>query len=341
MDLSIRIVCPSVSLSKDERIDMIINHEFKKWLFSEELTSLVRRFNHDILPPIELSVVEYITWLKDFAEKNWNYRQMQISSLTKGGEKARWLLKDDDFTKNNKELIYRVSKKLGLIGLTDTYIINPDYILPLGGAKMSNLRRCELAHDIIEKYKYYNTKVVALSAYRPILETERIYIDLYALNAKFEFDAIVEGLKSAFAISEKNELISRRYDNPNRNYAIYEFKTKADKNQLFAVAAPSKDPDVRRANSADCLEFFFEKFNIPSGSRIINCTSQIYCPYQQVRALTFAIEYNVVFDTVGFPFCLNRENDSFSKEQLSNPVNYLQEIKATIDAMFDFVKIYS
>lgn len=83
--------------------------------------------------------------------------------------------------------------------------------------------------------------------------------------------------------------------------------------------------------------YFFEKFAIPPHAKIINCTSQIYCTYQQVRALSFAIKYDVEFDTIGFPFSQNNASSSATSRQLSEPVNYLQEIKGTIDAMNDFV----
>lgn len=334
----IRITCPPTELPKEQRIAFVYE-DLKKWLCSQSMNQLVCLYNNGKQTSGNLTFSEYILWMREFAGKHWDYRKMQKEAMTKEGEAARWLLQNDSFAEENKDTIYEASKALGLIGVSDTFISDPDYILPLGGARMSNLRRCELARRIVDKHNMI-TKVVALSTYRPIAESERDTINTYAQDSQFEFDAIVEGLNSAFGMQSRYNIVDKTFENANNNYAICTFGTEYNGSKVFALAAPSTLPETRRANSADCFEFFFKEFNVQKGARIINCTSQIYCTYQHIKALCLAIKYNVVFDTVGFPFYLNEVNAS-SENSLSKPVNYLQEIKATIDAMYDFSQTFA
>lgn len=331
----IRITCPPSKLTKDERISYIYK-DLERWIRSEALNRLVCLYNCGVHPPKLLPFTEYIFWLKDFASKRWDYRKMQKNTTTKEGEAARWLLQNDTFAEEHKDEIYEAATTLGLIGVSIPLINNPDYILPLGGARMSNLRRAELARQTIDEYNL-KTKVVALSTYRPIADSERTSIDSYAKGAQFEFDAIISGMDSAFEMKGAYSINNRIFENTNDNYGICTFDNEYKGSKLYALAAPSTLPNVRRANSADCFELLFKEFDIQEGSCLINCTSQIYCTYQHVRALSLAIKYNVVFDTIGFPFYLN-ENKVSKESRLSKPVNYLQEIKGTVDAICDFIQ---
>ena len=334
----VRILCPASNLSKNERILNIINN-FSNWINTDEFKELIYIFGGHYLP--QYNTIDQICWLKEEFIDVWDYRKRQREALTKEGEAARWLLKNDNLIDKNRTIIYDAAKILGLIGNRNTIYSNADYILPLGGARMSNLRRCELANQQLQTLQNH-TKIVALSGMRPISDSERKgFIDTYAPNATTEYDAICCGMKKAFKNIYGSEDELQENSNPNLSYAIKHFLIKGEQNyEAYALAAPSTDPS-RRANSADCFKFFFQKFHVKKHSKIINCTSEIYCPYQQVRSLSFAIDYQVEFDTIGFPFYLNNVVFDENNQQLSEPVNYLQEMKATIDAMYDFIKHYS
>ena len=334
---TLKIICPDSYLSFQERISQIID-SFGQWITSDSFIELLQLFGANY--PDNATNIDKIKWLKNDFIDIWDYRKKQREALTKEGEAARWLLTNDSLLSENSTIIYNAATKLGLIGIDTSIFTAPDYILPLGGARMSNLRRCELAQK--ESLKFNNTAtVVALSGMRPLSETEyKGYIDTYAPQALTEYDAICCGMKKAFDIICNYD--EEKYENSNINlsYAIRSFTDTDNKpTNLYALAAPSTDP-TRRSNSADCFKFFFEKFNIKEHSKIINCTSQIYCTYQQVRSLFFALDYNVEFDTIGFPYVLNNVSTTQNDQQLAEPVNYLQEIKATVDAMYDFIMKY-
>ena len=332
---NIRIKCPDAHLNKAERIDLIIE-EFNKWISDDMFVELVNVFGgkYDLdLPP-----VERIIWLKEEFIDIWDYRKKQREAQTKEGEAARWLLRDDPMGEIHRELIYKASERLGLIGINQSLFDDPDYLLPLGGARMSNLERCKLAKKEMFRVKGPVT-VAALSGMRPIADSERVgYIDTYARNAVTEFDAIVEGMKIVFSPLVESNVLLVEDDNPNLTYCIRQFEcSDYDQNRFFCIAAPSSVPS-RRANSADTFRFFFRNLNVPKYSRLVSCTSQIYCSYQQVQALSFAVDYEVEFDTIGFWNDPNPEESQETKKHIA--VNYLQEIKATIDAMYAFIEKY-
>lgn len=333
----IRITCPDSTLSREDRIQYIID-SFDKWINSDAFNELLDLFGGTYEK--NTSAISKIKWLKTDFIDIWDYRRKQREAQTKEGEAARWLLKNDVLVMNNKEMILNNAKRLGLIGIKESIYSEAEFILPLGGARLSNLRRCELARREQEHLDNQAT-IVALSGMRPISESERNgFIDTYAPDAKTEYDAMCCGMQHTF--SQINDWEEKVYENSNMNlnYAIRHYIDKDGNSlNLYALAAPSTDSS-RRSNSADCFKFFFEKFQVQEHSKIINCTSQIYCPYQQTRSLAFAIEHNVEFDTIGFPFALNNVSGSENSRQLSEPVNYLQEIKATVDAMYDFTTTF-
>lgn len=323
-----RILCPSAERTKQERVDAVLL-EFDRWIRQDAMLELIHSFGGDVTCLHQGSTVDALRWLKEFAAV-WDYRKKQASATTKEGEAARWLLKADESAAGKEMLIYRAAEELGLIGIEDTVFERADYVLPLGGARLSNLYRCQAARDVTDRLNQ-PTKVVALSGMRPISQTEREgYVDTYAPRANTEFDAISAGMCRAFGISERCEDQVEPNENPNLCATVRHFAESYRGSRLYAVAAPSSVPE-RRANSADCFHDFFRRFSVPEGAKLINCTSQIYCTYQHVRALTFAIEYGVEFDTIGF----------HDHGERSQPVNYLQEIKGTIDAMNDFAEQFT
>ncbi len=319
-----RISCPPIEIPQAKRIDFVYK-ELENWVFSSPISELVSFCGGE---PPKLAFKEHVAWLKDFGSTHWDFRKKQ--NKTKDGEKARWLLLENDFLKENKESIYKIATELGLVGSYEPTVCNPDYILILGGARLSNYDRSTLAKQLVDKYEFTETEIVGLSTYRPIDLSERSFIDSYAPTAKFEFEALVSGMDTVF---EANGLYSKKiscFKNPNKNFGICTFSNQYKGNRLYTLASPSKDPLNRRANSEDCFEFFFNQFNVKPGSKLLNCTSQIYCSYQHVRALTLAIKHHVFFETVGCTLSAKKNN--------LNATHYVQEIKATIDEIYNFIE---
>lgn len=313
-----------------------IKEQFIKWLRSEAMRALIYLFDDHISDADCIAGendVEFIFSLRSNISPIWDFRRMQKEATTSDGEAARWLLKNTEFVEEHRKEIMSAAELLGLVLESDSVFDKVDYILPLGGARMSNLYRPQLARKMAEKIDV-KSGIVALSTCRPISESERDgYVDTYAPNAETEFDAISRGMVETFDLDGEYSDIIVQKANPYLTSNVRQYRQKYKNCPLYTVAAPSTDGQ-RRANSADCFEFFFNHFNVEKGAKILNCTSQIYVPYQQVRALKYAIKYDVEFDTVGYA-------DKSVNKVSFEPVNYLQEIKGTIDAMCAFINEFS
>lgn len=309
---NLRIICPDTSLSKSERIDVLFT-QIQKWITSDSLIALVQLFNGDI--NFNLPLKELIDILNNFSNV-WDYRKKQAN----GGE--RWDIYNDEFVEKNSDEIRKLTAELGLKSITEP-IESPTHILPLGGARLANLVRCQKAREVMGNIEYNNPKVIALGGMRQINEIEREFLKEYAPNANTEFDAINGGLLKSFNLNycsyEENGYLD---NNPNFNWAIRKYNSSMD---IYSIAAPSSDEN-RRANSMDTFEFFMKKFSIKDSDKILLVTSCIYVPFQFLKFMSLAIKNNIYIDCIG-------AESSRTGVQFSKASNYLQETKATINAI--------
>ena len=138
--------CPDSNLSMEDRIIYLLNN-IEEWINLKPLKELVALFGG-----ISDNNVNYITYLNEFVEV-WNYR----AALQDKNE--RWNIYDDEFVDKNKRTIMACVKELGLVD-SSVPRLSADYILPLGGARFSNLYRTQYAHEAYNEIrkKRFNKK---------------------------------------------------------------------------------------------------------------------------------------------------------------------------------------
>ena len=306
----------------------VVEEEIIRWITSPELTKIVEAFGGNI--PSGITHIELARWLLDFSDV-WDYRRRQQEAKdTKTGEAARWLINNDTVTEEQERVVFENIVKLGLREPSDPILKQYDYIVALGGARMSCLFRPQFSCDILRRKGYSPKAVVMLSGMRPISDSERTATDTYAPGAETEFDLINAGAEKVFELEK--EYMEERYHNPNPNcsWAIRRYGSGQYPYPVISVSGPSSQPEVRRANSADTFRFFAQKQQISPESRVLLVTSQIYVPYQQLEAIrTWAIPNNVYVETVGFPPAWN----DTKQQGMMTSANYLQEIRSTIQAV--------
>lgn len=305
--------CPDITLKQTERIEAL-EAIISRWIHSEPFIRLIRLFSGSI--PSTGTLKEEIEYYNNFANV-WDYRKHRAN----GGE--RWLVTDDRFLTDNESEIMDCMYLLGLIGVTESKQ-QPDYILPLGGARMANLDRCLAANEVYQLYRKKAIPVVALTGMRPINDIEKESLEKYAPEAQTEYEAICGGIEKAFniPIGAYTECIHPN-DNINLVWAerIYDY----DKMIINILSAPSSDPK-RRANSMDTFEFFLMRYKPKTGSKILLITSPIYVPFQLMKFTDLALERGFYVDCIG-----NKSYDHSPK--VLNTASYLQELKATINAI--------
>ena len=287
--------------------------------------------------PPDLDVEALVAWLLTFSER-WDFRRLQRGTAARDtGERARWLVDGSHVTPRQQVLIEESSRALGLIGVSKPLGSSFDYVLVLGGARLSCLLRPRLAAEIIKSCGIRPQTVVLLASARPVSESERSATDTYAPDAATEFDLINAGAEASFQMAA--DFAEERHDDPqstNSSWAVRRYRVANGVPPIVSVSAPSSDPDNRRANSADTYEFFLSKLRVPPGSSLLLVTSEIYVPYQQLEAIrTLALPHGVIVETIGFPPAW-----AGGLQGMAGPANYLQEIRSTIQSAQRFLDSY-
>lgn len=302
-----------------------IKDDIDRWMGSKELLEIVLAFAGRM--PSNISLEEKAEWLVHFSDR-WDYRKKQKVQNVKCKEHARWEIKNTDITEEQKRIVEKNIAALGLIGIERPCENYFDYIIALGGARFSCLYRPQYVDYLLKEGGVCAKNIILLSGMREILESEREMTDTYAPEARTEYDLINAGAERVFQLD--GEYIEERYHNKNSNlnWATRKYEY-LDNQSLFSFSGPSSEPKTRRANSSDTFQFFVEKMDVKTNSKLLLVTSQIYVPYQQMEAIrTLAVPYGVYVETVGFP-----TEWSGKLQGMMESVNYLQEIRSTLQAI--------
>ena len=313
---SVYLKCPSAKLPREERLDALMAN-INAWLESDAFQSLIRLFGGTKADGGSLQ--SRVQAYNNFVEI-WDYRKKAAN----GGE--RWLIAENQFNTEHKSQIMDCMQQLGLLDMTEC-TEQPDYILPLGGARMANLDRCLGAAHAANLFPDTDIPVIALTGMRPISEIERPYVDTYAPGAETEYDAICQGMVKAFSLNPE-QYTETRESNSNQNLSWAERRYVSD-SKVFdrnycILSAPSSDP-VRRANSMDTFEYFLKRYALGTGERVLLVTSCIYVPFQLMKFTALAMEKGFEVDCIGYL--------GGSTGSVLNTSSYLQEVKATINAI--------
>lgn len=312
----IRLHCPPAGKKKEERVEILFDG-IQKWVYSDPLKELIELYGGKV--PGHMRIGAYIGWLNEFVDV-WDFRKRQSG----GGE--RWMVTDDGKCQKHGEMILQDAR---LLGLADSEYPNaePDYILPLGGARRANLARAQGAREMADLFSESKAPVVALTGKRPLNEVELPYLEEYAPNARDEYEAMNGGLEKAFGLP-CSEYLETAYvtGNINLQWAKREYMQTYQGCKIYSVAAPSSDPG-RRANSFDTFQFFMECFGVEEGQRLLLVTSCIYAPFQLLKFIPLSLEQGIEVDVFGV-------SPNVAGSQFSKPSNYLQEIKGTVNAIY-------
>jgi len=329
--------------SIDKPLVNIIRSKIQAWITSAWLKDLLVLFGGDI--ELQGSLDESLERLEIFSDR-WDFRRIARErgapaddELRHGLGSARWLSAATGLPQEIEARILDDAKHLGLVHAQKPSQLSYDYIVALGGARLSNKLRPLRAAEVM-RAGVRADKIALLGAARPVADSERDATETYAPGAADEFDLIVAGAQQAFGF-DTSAFDEERHDEPgNRNlsWIIRRFKALVDSRPLdvLAISAPSSDPLRRRANSVDTIRFFLDRERVRAGSQLLLITSQIYVPYVQLEALrTIALPHQLLVETIGIP------GDRMPELQgLSNPNHYLQEIRSAIQAARRFCQAY-
>ena len=220
--------------------------------------------------------------------------------------------------------LYPLFTELGFININKPIKKNHSHIIVLGGIYSACHQRTSYVHNIIDDSTLY---IDGLACYRPINPAERKNLP-HTLTCDSEFGAMTEAFINTFSLESAD--VHEEFDgdrNINNISNIRTFITERTPKYRI-MAAPSAEPDKRRANTADTLKFYMDNTDISVNSTVIAVTGNIYCNRQFIQLVYEMFKANTTFnlDVVGYRCGDNVETaDNYKVNQ------HVQELIATIN----------
>jgi hypothetical protein len=249
-----------------------------------------------------------LAWLDAFAAANWDFRA--------GAERPD--AREPDLDPEIAALVEASAAELGMVDAKPPPRRDYRHLVVLGGLAHACLRRTAYAAHLLHRGTVA-ADVGVLGSLRPLTPAEKA---LPAVNGcTTEVDVLDLAVRRAFAVDRPTAA----------DPAVRTYRPAAGP-PVTVLAAPSSDPAVRRAHTADTQRFWARHATLSRGDRVLVVTAPIYVPFQHCDAVrTLGLPYGCTVDTVGVDPRL--AGDLALPEPTLTPGRYLQEIRSAIRAM--------
>jgi hypothetical protein len=288
-----------------------------RWARSRALREAVGAFGE--LPPDDLDLRDLLEWLDRFSDR-WDFRKGERDVGT-----------PPEFPATTRKAVEAAAAALGLVTDGSEPQGRYDYVLILGGLARACLARPLYTARLLGKGELEANEIFAIGAFRGLSEGEvELLRSVAETSAGDEFEAMDLGMRRAFDLAEPDGSQGEDHENPNASWRIHDYTTAAGAS-LHVAAAPSTEPEVRRANTADTLAWLAAtRMELGPGQRLLIVTTDIYVPFQKADALRLlALPHEVAVEVAGVvPGLVDRR---LAHE--FTPDKYLQEIRSTIRSL--------
>ncbi|HAM14283.1 MAG TPA: hypothetical protein DCP91_00155 [Eggerthellaceae bacterium] len=224
-----------------------------------------------------------------------------------------------------REKLYPLLDELGFLRINKPLAERHSRVLVLAGA----LNACFANAIAAAEWKDPSTvSVDGLSCYRPVNPKERAS-STFTSPSDTEFGVTADAFSHVFGLAEggfRDVFTSDR--NLNGISCIREFATRSDSCLYRVFAAPSSEPGLRRADTADSLEFYVENADVSPGESLLAVTSNRYCNRQFLQLAHYVVKNDlpVNLDVVGcFP------DERVTSVEKYDPFQYLQDLIGILD----------
>lgn len=288
------------------------------WTSSKPIRELLDGFGG--APPEDLA--ERLGYLDDFSARHWDFR----------AGRERYETDPRRLDPDREQAVVEAATALGLAGAEAPPRERYTHLLVLGGLVNSCLFRAGFAAELVAAGVEVG-RVTGVGGFRPFGAADARFAELAGYTGgEYEVDAVEEGLRRAFGLTGPPETEEKGdpAEDPGRAWRIVSYS--AGPMTVQAVAAPSSDPDRRRADTVDTCRFWADHIaDLAPGDSVLVVTSALFVPFQHCDAVThLGLPYGVVVDTVGVdPASLPEPH--FRREYTSSA--YLQEIRSAIRSM--------
>lgn len=259
--------------------------------------------------------------LDRFAGEHWDFR----------AGRERNLATVPDFSLTHIEAIAAAAQAFGLAGTPPPRRERYDAIVMTGGMVRAGVVKPRFARELCDGGVDAG-EVVFLGGFRRFAGDEFDVAEGLGIRGDNEFDAMVAGMRWAFDLGAPNAVegshpagIGREVED--RDHAAWrdeswEWRGRA----LRVVAAPSSDPQHRRANTADTFRFWAARAQ--HVSTVLVVTTPVYVPYQGAGAIeVLGLEYGMAVETVAVSGAVS-DLGELTQEFL--PHHCVQELRSAI-----------
>ncbi|MEO3773427.1 hypothetical protein [Micromonospora sp. B9E7] len=296
-----------------------ITQDVRAWVCSTALRGLVRHFGGD-WPAGDLDAV--LRFLDDFSAHHWDFR----------GGRERPDAREPDLDPATAALVLDAAATLGLIHPAPPARPAYAHLVVLGGLAHACVRRVGYAAHLLRAGLAVSGEVAVLGSFRPLSDWERRTLADAGLPADdTEVDVLDTAVRRMFGVSTPAEQAGVDAGHPHHSWSSRTYRP-AGLPPVRVLAAPSSEPDRRRAHTADTQRFWAGHVRLAPGDEVLTVTAPIYVPFQHCDALrTLALPYGCDIDTVGVdPAAADL---AVLPEQTLTPGRYLQEIRSAIRSM--------
>ncbi|MEU4480275.1 hypothetical protein AB0F68_19770 [Micromonospora sp. NPDC023966] len=291
----------------------------RAWADSPPMRALVGHFGGD-WPAGDLSAV--LAGLDDFSARHWDFRD--------GRERPD--AREPAFDPATVGLVLDAATALGLVRAVPPTLPRYAHLLVLGGLAHACLRRTAYAAHLARAVAGVAGEVAVLGSFRPLSPVEsRLLADVGVHGCTTEVDALDAGVRLAFGVDAPSEETGETADHPHRAWSSRTYRP-AGLPPVRVLAAPSSEPDHRRAHTADTQRFWAAHVRLRADDPVLMVTAPIYVPFQHCDALrTLAVPFGCGIDTVGVDPALAPPVPV--PEPTLTAGRYLQEIRSAVRSM--------
>lgn len=263
---------------------------------------------------------ELLDALDDFAGEHWDFRN----------GRERNLATQPEFSATQVLAIDAASASLGLSGTLPPRRREYDAVVMTGGMVRAGIVKPRYLRELHDNGLSWREGVF-LGGFRPFAGDEVELAPLLGVDGSNEFDAMTAGMMAAFELGAA--AFTDGFDPATRAQPgtadWREERWGWNGRMLRVVAAPSSEPERRRANTVDTYRFWASLAeNIRS---VLVITTPIYVPYQGAGAIeVLGIECGLAVETVAVSASAS---DLGEHSQPFLPQHHAQELRSAVHGM--------
>ena len=205
-------------------------------------------------------------------------------------------------------------------------------MIVLGGSLNACNKRTECAKKWIDET---TAKVDGLTCFRPIGSAERRIAP--ASSCETETGAMAESFARVFDLNPQNYTETFTSDRNLNSISCIRIFSRSDGRNYRIFSAPSSEPHLRRADTADTLRFYFENDELMAHDEsALFITNNRHCNRQFLQLSYCMIErgYSGMIDVIGCS-----PDDDIVTADTYDPLQYLQDLIGITDWINRFKKL--